>query len=138
MTALTTIDRNAAKLISAACEEALQEVAERFGLTVSLRGGSFDPSAGTYKPKVEFAMADSAEKSFARDCRYIYADGDFDKPLVPSDFGAEFVSQGRTFKVVGVNLRAPKFPILAEDVANGQTYTFGNGVVKTIIAKRSA
>jgi hypothetical protein len=106
---MSGIDRNTAEQIGAACKEALAEVAEKFGLTVTLRGGSFDPSVGTFSPKIVFAE---------------YAAMFL---LEPEDFGREFTefpTGGRTFKICGIKPRATKRPILATEVVSGKRYAF--------------
>jgi hypothetical protein len=136
MTALTKIDREAARQLSMATEAALQEVAEEYGLTVALKGGTFDPAGGTYRPKVEFSMADSGERKFANECELVgYTVNGQWHSLKAEDYGAEFTSHGRTFTLTGVNLRAPKFPIQAKG-DDGKSYKFPEAILRTIIANR--
>jgi hypothetical protein len=116
---MSGIDRNTAEQIGAACKEALAEVAEKFGLTVTLRGGSFDPSVGTFSPKIVFAVADAAKNEFAEYAAMFL--------LEPEDFGREFTefpTGGRTFKICGIKPRATKRPILATEVVSGKRYAF--------------
>ncbi len=111
---MSSINKSVAKEIGAAVEEALAEVAEKFGLKVEVRGGSFD--ANSFRPKVEFQTAGAAEDEF-RTYAAMYG-------LDPDDFGRKFVSKGRTFRVSGLATRSRTYPILATDIASSKTYKF--------------
>jgi hypothetical protein len=102
-----TIDRMACRKIAARAQEALEAVAAEFGLTVTVGGGSYDPTTNSFRPKVEFAAADAAQREFEQYAT-LY-------DLSPDDFGRTFTSQGRTFTVAGVAPRSPKRPILATE-----------------------
>lgn len=118
---MTEIDKTLAQALGKEVEEALNAVAERHGLQVQVRGGTYDSTL--FKPKVEFTTLDAAEREFAR---YASLFG-----LKPDDFNAEFTSQGRLFKVSGVAPRSTKRPILAIEVTTGRTFKFTEtGVLK--------
>jgi hypothetical protein len=118
---VSSIDRNTAKLIGAACEEALREVAEKYGLTVTVRGGSYDPNVGTFTPKIVFAEADAAKNEFDMYAHLYMLNAD--------DFGKEFVSRGHTYRVSGIKTRATKMPILATEVGTDKVYKFASEIV---------
>lgn len=42
----------------------------------------------------------------------------------PKSFGKTFTSQGKTFRIVGINPRARTMPILAIEIATGAEYKF--------------
>jgi hypothetical protein len=130
------IDTKAAGEINAATLEALRPVAERFGLTVETTGGSYDPVAGWYKPKIVFATSGSEEAAFARDCGYV---GAFDgmPGLAAADYGATFGYHGKTFRLVGVNLRARRFPLVAVDEADGRRYKLPESAIAAVVAARA-
>jgi hypothetical protein len=119
---VSSIDRSTAKQIGAACEEALLEVAEKFGLTVTVRGGSYDQTVGTFTPKIIFAEADAAKNEFVQYASMFLLDAD--------DFGKEFVCGGITFRVCGIKTRATKMPILATKVGTDKVYKFASEVVR--------
>ena len=102
---MESITRNDAKVLSQEVLEALQEVARDHGLTVEVRGGTYD--AGSFKPRVEFKTAGSDEQLYN-----MYRDV-YDLP----EFGTTFKSQGKTFKISGFAPRSPKRPVLATDEA---------------------
>ena len=127
---IESIDRKSIKVISESAMEALQMVAEDLGLKVEVKSGSFDPGAGTFTPKFVFSVEGSEQAAFARDCGFVWGD-DGPAGLEPSDFGATFKSQGQTFTLVGVNLRAPKFPLLAK-AEDGRIFKFKASAIKLI------
>jgi hypothetical protein len=125
-TPITTMDAKAAKLLSKATSDALQAVAEQFGVTVQVGGGSFDPTAGTFKPKVIFAESGGAQREWARWAELF--------GLLVEDFGAEFTAQGRRFRITGVNTRAKRMPINCEEISTGRTFKFEAESVKRALA----
>ena len=121
---IETMDRASVKLLASAVEKALQQVADEFGVTYTYKGGTFDPSTGTFAPKSEFSLPDSGRRAFERDAILF--------GLRPEHFGATFVSNGREFRVTGLNARAPKYPIKATCVLDGKPYKFPASVVDRI------
>jgi hypothetical protein len=115
-TTITKMDRDATRRINDALKNALESTAALLGLNVSVRGGTFDPLDGTFRPRIEFSVAGADRLAFDRVCELV--------GLTPEDFGREFTSRGRTFRVTGVNPRSPKFPIVATCVETGRPYKF--------------
>jgi len=122
MTQITKIDRAAANEISKATEAALKAVAEQFGINVSLRGGKFDPASGTFSPKVEFSV-EGAERLEWENTVHLIRSNWGNQWLHKEDFGAVITANGgKKYELVGINLRAPKFPINARCLNDGKTY----------------
>jgi len=130
---METIDRNSVKEINKAVEVALQEVAQRFGLNVKVDGGKFDPTVGVFFPKVEFSVEGSAKKDWEQSVHLLYSN----RPvwLTGDDFGAQITYNGRKFELVGINLRAPKFPINAKCLADGKVYKLTEEGVKRAMGR---
>jgi hypothetical protein len=112
MADITSIDRAAARKLGAEAQLALQEVANKYGLTLTQKGGTYSPNASTVK--FVFAVA-GADKSDFESYAHLYG-------LNAEDHGAEFKMSGKTFRITGINPRAPKFAILIEDVKTGKGY----------------
>lgn len=114
--------------LGAAVKAALDAVATEHGITVTVNGGTYDPRVGTFKPRIEFAANDSAEKEWAA---YAAMYG-----LTAEDFGRTFTSRGRTFTLSGINTRARTAPILA--TCDGKTYKFSEDTVAALLAIAAA
>ena len=134
---ITEINRQSIKVVHEFAEEALKTVAQRLGLDLQAKGGSFDPAGGTYTPKFVFSLPGSEDMSFARDCEYVYTivDGR-PESLQPTDLGAWFEYGLTKYKLVGLNPKAPKYPIIGEN-EHGKRFKFGRNVVQKIIENRS-
>lgn len=117
------MDKAQAKALGAATQAALEEVAEKFGLTVKVSGGSFDPAAGTFKPKVEYVAADSERLTFERLAPAFGVD--------PALYGTTFVEAGRVFTVAELNTRAQRFPLVARD-ESGRAFKFTDATLERI------
>lgn len=109
-TKITTIDKAACIVIAREAEVALQEVAKKFGLTIKMSGGKYDPSVGTYAPKVEFAVEGADMANFAQSVHLLRSNR-VRTWLTADDYGVEFTVKGETYKLVGIHLNRPKFPL---------------------------
>jgi hypothetical protein len=109
------INKQTAKQLSQEIQEALRVVAERHGLEVAVRGGTYDPT-GEYKPRIVFTTATKAEDEF-RQYAELY-------DLDPDDFGREFSTGGKTFRISGLSPNSRTRPILATEVSTEKTYKF--------------
>lgn len=130
MTMIAQMDRAAVKVLNDAVAEALAGLEERFGVSVKVGGGKFDPATGTFTPKVVIACEGSGEREWAR-----YADW---WGLEASDYGREFSSQGRRFAISGVAPRSRKFPILATEVGTQRTFKFSPIAVRVALQEEAS
>jgi hypothetical protein len=115
------MDRQIARKVAADTQAALKEVAERYGMEVTVAGGSYDQ--GMYKPKVEFFEKAARDGKAEQGLKLLDLEG---------ALGKTFKLKTKTFKVTGVNLRAPRFPVLATD-QNGKVFKFPEGTVKRLL-----
>jgi len=113
---ITRIDRKACRTIDEAAEKALQEVAEKFGLTVKRESGRFDSTKFTAKFSF-LAVGESGVPKDFRQCASLVG-------LDPDCYGKVFRSNGEAFRVTGINLRRRKYPVSAERVKDGRSYKF--------------
>jgi hypothetical protein len=120
-------DRNAVKELGADVAEAVMAVAARHGLKCQVKGGRYDPHAGTYTPRLELQANDKDEREFRE-----YADA---FGLSPDDFGRSFVVHGTTYKITGLRTRARTRPIVAS--AGGKNYTWKALDVARLLARAS-
>jgi hypothetical protein len=121
----TMRNRNDRDALRNAIVEALEGVAKEHGLTVRVGGGTY--SEYTFNPKVEFSCTTEAgaPAGFAYDAELLG---------LPRDaWGKTFTQRGETYTIVGINLRARKYPVLAK--GNCGTYKFHAGDVARLLAK---
>lgn len=101
-----------------------EKIGKKLGLTLNFGNITFDSSEVRFKLHIHERVAGaSPEKqkmnadmmNFAKKCcKY---------NLMPSDYGKTFKSlTGKTFKIVGLNTRAQRYPIICEDVSTGKKY----------------
>ena len=109
---IAEIDRTSIKIIDKEVIAAMNEIAKKFGLAYEGRGGSFNPSVGTFRIAGEFSLPDAPRKEFEK---YVFFIRDREgKPMfTKDDFGRSFPTQGRLFTITGINARASKNPIEA-------------------------
>jgi len=123
---IKTIDKTTAKMLGEQAANALQELAERHGLTIEFGGGRYDPTAGTYSPKITFKVADSAEQEFRHYAEMFGLEAD--------DWQKEFKVGVKTFQISGLATRSRTRPILATSA--GKTYKFTTGAVKRALGRK--
>ena len=121
------MDKVTAKQLGDASRDALERIAEQFGMQVKVAGGRYDPTLGTFTPKVVFSETDSDERKFAEYATMV--------GVAPDDFGKEFRHAGERFKVTGVNPRAQRLPILASRLRDGRTFKFTSRAVLAALAR---
>ena len=115
------MDKNVAKQIAEDTQKALESVAAKYGVTVTVRGGTFD--AGMFKPRVEFRAPESRRSDFERYARMFGVD--------PQAFGKTFNFGGTTYRVAGIRPSAHKRPILAAR-EDGKSFAFSVDILRLI------
>ena len=116
MAKITKMTRADVRTISEAAKLALQGVADQFGLTLTVPGGRFSDEAFDGRYSMALQGEDGVPADFTRNC------GRFG--LKPEHFGATFTSNGKTFKISGINTRCPKYPVSAKRVPDGKGFKF--------------
>jgi hypothetical protein len=109
-------------------EVALADFAAERGLTIKIGGGKYDPSRGEFSPKVTLTMPEKAQGRVASDLRLLG---------IEAEYGTEFTSNGRRFKITGVNFKARKFPVTADAVDDGRGYKFPEIAVKIALGQHA-
>jgi len=118
---ITTIDLQAAKMLRAEVASALSAIAEKHGLKCNLGRATFTPEGGIVRVAAEFAVGsiggvDRDRALFERDCRLV--------GLEPEDIGKVFQMRTGTFKVTGVSINRPRYPINGVSVPEGRMLKF--------------
>lgn len=112
------------KLIRRLAQTALNDALKEFGLKAELGNMTFRGSNVTSKLTVSVESYDADKEEFRANC-YKYG-------LTATDFGAEFTSQGETYKLVGIKPRSRKYPFVGERV-DGKKYKFTKHIVSQIV-----
>lgn len=103
-TKLTKFDRPSLKLVEAAVNKALTEVAEQFGVSFDRKPGRFSES--NYDGRYNFQIVSEDGVPAANKANFEKYAPMFG--LDPGLFGFTYIENTHTFTVVGLNLKAPK------------------------------
>lgn len=122
-------NRETVRKIHAECEEALKAVAERHGLDLLQKNITFTEG----EMPVSFRLVARREDGvpMSREAE-IFKQGAEIVGLEPAMLGARFKKGGQTYRIVGLNLRAQRFPVIAEDSA-GRRFRFPAETVKALV-----
>ncbi len=120
------MDKAQARNIATRVQELLKPLEEECGLTVSPRGGSFDPS-GNLVLRVEFAETQNGVAMTREAVRLIQQGVLYGLP--DGCLGKEFVTGGQTFVLTGMSTRSEKWPFTARNVGDGKTYKMSKSAV---------
>jgi len=124
---ITQFNRTACRMLGDAIEQALQEVAEEYGVSIKRKGGSFMPSNYTIKLEASVVTNDGIVLSrevenFKNYCH--------DYNLEQGDLYRVFTVNGANYRLKGLSTRSGKFPILAVSLKNGKTYKLPERMVQ--------
>jgi len=121
-------DRKTCRMLGDAVENALQKVAEEYGVSIKRKGGSFMPTNYTIKLEASIigqggVVLSREAENFKHYCQ-IYN-------LEPSDLDKTFTAEnGVGYKIKGLSTRSSKCPIIAESLKNGKTYKLPERMVQ--------
>lgn len=114
---VNTIDRQTLRHISDRALKALADLEDELGVTFSNGGGQYTNAAsGTMK--IEIAMkpkadgTDPMKEEFEQKAKLIGVD--------PSIYRKIVAVNGKRYRVLSLNLNAPKYPINAEEISTGR------------------
>jgi hypothetical protein len=118
------IDRQLLKALTGDAEKALTEIADKYGISIKCKGGSFarDGANATLKFEIVAPDAETGE-ALTREAQ------DFKRSakqfgFEPEDLGSEFTVRGTVYKITGLKTRRHKYPISAVRVSDGKGFKF--------------
>lgn len=125
-TQIRSFDRPTVHELSKEISAAVAAVCEQYGLTVELAGGRFDPAAYHfgYTARVHEDHAEDGDRAEFELHAALFG-------LESSDFGRQFTSRGKNFKLVGFKPRNRKYPVIGLDGAGGR-YKFPSSVLQDL------
>jgi hypothetical protein len=136
---ITKFDRDNVRQINAEAEVLLRPLAEKYGLVLDKKRGCFGqeelPVLLQFLVRKEDAEG-NAMTAIAQDfVRFAQLFG-----LAPTDLNREFSNDGGAtkFRVTGLNRKAQKTPVIAENLRNGKSYRFRAEQVKFLLSLTKA
>lgn len=123
------LTREIVREISADIMSALEPVAEKHGIKLTYKGGSFTSSNCTYRIEAAVMGADGQAETRERENFTVFA-ARFG--LDPSDLGVKFKSPhtGEIFEITGLAPRRRKFPVSAIRVSDRKGFKFPAQIIK--------
>jgi len=122
-TKITTIDRDTCKEMRRAMQAALDGVAQRYGVRIDVNNMSFSDSDINAKVKISTgSKSDEKQREFDRHA--------FKFGLSGSDFGRDFIVNGRSFTISGLKPRGRKTPIIGTEAGTDKPYRFAADTVR--------
>lgn len=126
-------DKQETRRIGSAIEDALQKVANQFGVCIKRGNGRFSSNNLTLKIEVSLLNANGEVKSRESETFKLYAKV---YGLEPTDLGRTFTAwSGKTFEITGLSARSHKYPVFAKNVLTGKGFKFPAEEVKVLLAK---
>lgn len=111
-------------------EKAMEELAKKTGIVVTMKTIHYSEYEGTLSFKCEGGVSENGdrdslkEKEFYQQCRFY--------GLEPKDYMAKFTSRGETYQIVGLMPSRRKYPILCKNVNTGELRVFSTGCIGLI------
>ncbi len=93
---------------------AIQEVAEKNGLEISLGALNYIPNEESFTMTLKGATSNTAERIWMHHCRKFN--------LEPSHFNSMVQIKNQKLRAVGLSIRSTKRPVIVEDIDSGQQY----------------
>ena len=121
MTKIERFSRSSAGDIRDQINAALAPVAKDLGIQLEVGNVVLGGSNATFR--VEAAVLNDAGVAQTQEVRSFELYGEM-YGLEKEDFGGTFTHRGDTFKLSGIKMKAPKFPIQATRLKDGKTYGF--------------
>ncbi len=125
MKKFTEINRKNCKGIREAAKAALVDSMEEIGLKIKFGTGSFDSSQFTVKVSFILADSDPEKELFVRTAEQF--------GLVAEDHGRLIMVNRTEYRLVGVNLKASRFPFICERVKDGKRFRMEEEAVQMAV-----
>lgn len=126
---IKTFDRSTVKAMRQPLEDALSVIEKQFGVKVTVGNASFTGENVTFKVELATVAADgTVNDKHVSDFKMLC--GMYD--LKPEHLGAEVVYAGTTYKITGLNPKAPRYPINVERVSDGRGFRLPERAVRAL------
>lgn len=126
MLTVKALNKNNLKSIETEIKQAIAEIESKYGIQARFVGGRYTDKLATMK--LEVSVLDESGKAFDKYAeQYNQYKGLYG---FTQSLGDMFTSNGRTYKLTGLNRRNSKYPVLGELVGTGAKYKFPTTVLK--------
>jgi len=117
--AMKKFDEQTLPIVRSDIEEALNAIAKKHGMTkLSIGTITYDPDGSNFRTRLEGMLPLSAAQKDIEDER---EQDLFEMLEMPRDSrGKEITIDNRKFRIIGVNPKRPKYPVLIEDSQTGR------------------
>ena len=128
MTAINEFNKGNIDKIMDECREALEPVAEKYGLVLQRKSWTFRPDNSPVPfrllvpERAEDGSAISTRETEFR--KYAHRFG-----LKPDDFGKTFKTFNGVYRICGIKPKGRKYTVLGESIVNGGVYKFPHAPV---------
>lgn len=127
MNKATTIDRATLAAVRETTLAAINAALAPFGIVATPGRSTYTNGAtGALKSEIQLIDAEPERDNFAR-CADLVG-------LKPEDYGREFEYIGERYRLSGINLNRPKFPISAARCTDGKGFKFPERLVARLLA----
>lgn len=130
---ISRFDRTVAGQFHKELDSLLRDFAQKNGLTYKPSSAKFSDDSFSGKFEFNTGYVDGMsfnQANWNKNCKYY--------DLTEADFGKNFMSHGKMFKITGINTRNYKMPILATEFYSGKKYKFASSIVKSLINVNAA
>ena len=128
--------RNIGKVLDS-CKEALEIVAEEYGLVLQQKRCSYRSNEMPVAFKlIAPERGEDGEAVDPRETEFRQLAGQYG--FSPDDYGKLFKTFHGVYRLCGIKPRARKYPLLGEHIDNGKTYKFAEAVVRAGLKNEEA
>ena len=124
--AITKLDDQSVTHLRNDIETALKLIAGKYNLCIKTGGVRYTPTEGKFKITVNTIDTDGTIETAAR-TKFVRLAASYN--LDPDWLDKEFTHEGDTYKIVGLNPRAKRYPVEAVNVYNKKQYKFPTRIV---------
>ena len=119
-TEIKQLDRSTAKYVMERLEATIKPLAEELGVSLTLGQCSFRPTNARIQLKLSVLDADGQAITEEMEAFKCHASS---YGLLPEDLGKQFIFQGQSLKICGLNRKSRKYPFIGQS-SDGTQYKF--------------
>lgn len=132
---MTEINRTVLRELRGEIEEALKDLGEKHGVVFSVGSANFLPTVATFKlevaTKAEDGTVNTKDAENFRSLCYLYQ-------LRPEHLHKLLTFNGTQYKLVGLNPRSGKYPLIVERVSDGKGFKLHSSAADSLRNKTPA